>query len=76
LKETKKRNLYCKLQWPSLKKNQRYVLFTLPRNWLYDLSQFLRKMQQETDNNSGERAVAFAQMSKAKRYVFGNDLVF
>ena len=41
-----------------------------------DLSQFLRKMQQETDNYSGERAVAFAQISKTKRYVFGNDLIF
>lgn len=58
------------------KKIQRYVLFTLPRNELYDLSQFLRKMQQETDNYSGERAVAFAQISKTKRYVFGNDLIF
>ena len=29
----------------------------------------LRKMQQETDNYSGERAVAFGQISKTKRYV-------
>ena len=33
-------------------------------------------MQQETDNYSGERAVAFAQISKTKRYVLEMTLSF